>query len=251
MTTRDFKTLRQILEYNDKVVEIQASSIGSEEAFNSNSPKKFTLQRTSVMSVLNWNVIFSNKKLFTCILFLIVTMLSQLVFSYIAFALVDIQENISIFYFSQALNLVLSYIMPMTLIQDLDEVLENPFAELSKEIDFYRQLRNCVIAQCLCCLVSLIALVKVFTKGPFIEMRYNMEQGIDLPLDMTQFVRILQLISFQLTFINLILATTSFFLTIRKIRYCFNRVEKMQNPADLHVMLNTELNRNRYIENFF
>ncbi|TID14917.1 hypothetical protein CANINC_004588 [Pichia inconspicua] len=251
MTTREFKTLRQILEYNDRVIQSQLLDDGFEEVANSTSAKKFTLQRTNLLSVLNWNVIFSNNKLFTCMMFMIVTILSQLVFSYVAFALVDVQESISMFYFSQALNLVLSYIMPMALIKDLDDVLENPFAELSKEIELFRQLRNCLIAQSVCCLVSLIALVKVFTSGPFIEMRYNIEQRVDIPLDMTHFVRLLQMISFQLTVINLILAATSFFLTMRKIRYCFNRVERMQSPSDLHAMLNTELNENRYVNNYF
>lgn len=249
----NYRTLKNILEYNDvKLKEQEArESNSSSPAETSPTPKRYTFKVTTLLSVLDWNAIYSNDKLFTSILFMIILILSQLVFSYIAFALVSVEQNISMFYISQALNLICSYIMPMALIRDLDDVFENPFAELSKEVEVFRQLRNCVVAQSVCTIISIIAVVKVFTTESIIEQRFNIALGRDAPVDMTFFVRTLQLISFQLTLINLILASVNLFMTSRKIRHCFNRVERYQHAGDRDLIYNAELMEQRFVHDFF
>jgi hypothetical protein len=84
-------------------------------------------------------------------------------------------------------------------------------------------------------------LVKLFTGGPFIELRINYNDMSEVSKDMTTFIRILQIISFQLTLINLALASINLFMTDRKIRRCFNRIEKMQQPEDMQAMFNSDL----------
>lgn len=257
MTTRtvnNFKTLRQILEYNDR--QIQLKHIANSD--NQNAPiesspdvtgannlptykRNYSVKKTTLLQVLDWNAVVSNDKLFSCMMLLLVSIVAQLIFSYISFALVNVQQSIPVFYISQGLNLVFSYAIPLSLLQDLDEVFENPFSELSKEVNLYRQLRICVLIQSVCIIVSILALVKLFTGGPFIELRINYRDMTEVSKDMTTFIRILQIISFQLTLINLALASINLFMTDRKIRRCFNRIEKMQQPEDMQAMFNSDL----------
>lgn len=250
MTTRtvnNFKTLRELLDFNDVIA--QSRNIMPQNV--SPTSKHYTINKTSLLSVTNWNAIYSNAKLFNCMMLMLLTILSQLVFSYIVFALVNVKESVTVFYLSQALNLILSYILPLALISELEDILENPFSQLAKELQVYKQLRLCVIAQSICVIVSITALVKVFRGGPYVELRYSFQEMKELPVDMTVFIRVLQIISFQLTLINLILAVTNFIMTNRKIRSCINRIERLQNPEDLEVMFNHEDLENKFEHNIF
>lgn len=255
MTTRtanNFKTLREILDYNDRLVqERNLQEHHGESTQAAANTKSYTLKKTTALSVLNWDAVFSNQKVFACMLLLLITVLSQLVFSYVTFALVNVQQSLGIFYLSQVINLFFSYVMPLSLIKELDEVFENPVAQLSSEIEIYRQLKLSVLIYCFCAIISLAALVNVFSGGPYIELRYNFQELQDIPVDMTTFVRILQIISFQLTLINLILCSINLYITDRKIRHCFNRIERLQDRADLEIMFNEDLIEQRFDNNFF
>ncbi|GAV28903.1 hypothetical protein PMKS-002381 [Pichia membranifaciens] len=256
MTTRtvnNFKTLREILDYNDILVQERNNLQENHEepTTGTNAGKTYTLKKTTALSVLNWDAVFSNQKVFACMMLMLITVLSQLVFSYVTFALVNVQQSLGLFYLSQALNLFFSYVMPLSLIKELDEVFESPVAQLSSEIEIYRQLKISVMIYCVCAIVSTAALASVFSSGPFIELRYNLQELRDVPVDLTSFVRVLQIISFQLTLINLMLCSINLYITDRKIRRCFNRIERLQDRADLEIMFNENLIEQRFDNNFF
>jgi hypothetical protein len=251
MTTRtlnNFKTLRELLDYND-VMERSEQIISTNEI--STNRKEYTIKKSSLLAVSDWNAIYSNNKLFSCMLLMLVTILSQLVFSYIAFGLVSVKENVDMFYISQAINLIFSYLLPLSIIQGINDVLENPFSELSNEISVYKQLRNCVIAQLFCTIISMIALIKIFNGGSFTEIRFNYQEKKELSIDMTSFIKILQVISFQLTLINLILVFANYCLMNRKIRHCINRIEHLQNASDMEAMFNHEIVDERFLHDLF
>lgn len=261
MTTRtlgNFKTLREILDFNDRLnqneIETQINELNERvDVMNPNNHflRGYSIKKTSITSVLDWNAVYSNDKLFSCIMVLLITVVSQLVFSYISFALVNVQQNMVLFYCCQGLNLIFSYLIPLTLIQDIEEVFENPTVQLASEIHIYKQLRFCSYVHFLCFVVSLCTLVYLFRNGPFIEMRVNIRDMVETPIDMTTFIRILQLISFQLTSINLILSLLNLFLTSRKIRHCYNKIERLQNPQDMDLMFNASLVENRFSNDLF
>lgn len=261
MTTRtmgNFKTLREILDIHDRMNHHEmATQIDqlNEQADpsdpNNHYLRGYSIKRTSIISVLDWNAVYSNNKLSSCIMVLLITVVSQLVFSYISFALVNVQQNMTLFYICQGLNLIFSYLIPLTLIQDIEEVFENPAVQLSSEIHIYKQLRFCAYVHTICFIVSLSTVIYLFQNGPFIELRLNFRDMVETPVDLTSFIRILQLISFQLTSINLILSLLNLYLTSRKIRHCYNRMEKLQNPEDMDTMFNSSLMDHRFSSNMF
>lgn len=260
MTSRTFnnyKTLREILDYNDDVIRRNEININVNHNQyntgndNNDNRKLYSLKTTSALSILNWNLVFSNKKMMNCMILMIITVLSQLVFSYIMFFLVSVEGGLVWFYISHIINLVFAYLLPLSILRDLDDVSDTPLVHLSSEIDIYKQLKWNTIIYFICLTISAMALYEVFTSGPFISETIDFQTGTEIKLDMTSFVKILQIISFQLTFFNFGLTTTNLFLTTRKIRFCFNRIEKMQNREDLEVMFNENIINTKLKNNFF
>lgn len=182
---------------------------------------------------------------------MLISILSQLVFSYLAFAMVNVEQSLTIFYLSQLINLITSYLLPLSLLKDLDEVLENPFQQLHSEVAVFKQLKFCVIIQACCTLISVIALLTVLNGGTYLESRYDYITQTEKKVDLTTFVRILQIISFQLTLINFILASINLYLAARKIRLCFNRIDKMQDQADLEVLFNSSVINKKFNQSYF
>lgn len=262
MTSRTFnnyKTLRDILDYNDKLIRQNETSVqinGDQHDISTNNgtngnKRLYSLKTTSALSVLNWDMVFSNKKMMNCMILMIITVLSQLVFSYIMFFLVSVEGGLVWFYISHIINLIFAYLLPLSIMRNLDDVSETPLVHLSSEIDIYRQLKWNMIIYFICLTISTMALYEVFTSGPFISETVDFQTGRELKLDMTSFVKILQIISFQLTLFNFVLTLINLFLTTRKIRFCFNRIEKLQNREDLEAMFNENIINKKIKNNFF
>ncbi|CAI8498212.1 unnamed protein product [Pichia kudriavzevii] len=182
---------------------------------------------------------------------MILATLGQLAFSYVAIGLVNVQQDISLFYVSQGLNLLFSYVLPMTMLTEIDVVRENPLEKLSTEIQIYRRLRVTAVIQFLCTVISGITLNVMITGGPYTRERFGIGDGPTVTEDVTGFVRLIQFISFQISLVVLILTFVNLYMTDRKIRCCFNRVERMQNTSDMEVMFNDTILQRRYNPEYF
>lgn len=259
MTTRtisQFKTLREILDYNDRMLKEASSQENPTPTVNSDqnalqNRRNYTLKKTSLLSVLNWDAVFSNRKAQSLLTMLVITILSQCVFSYITFTLITLPENLSLFFLSQLINLFTSYIIPLALLSDIENVFESPLEQLSNEVDIYRHLRNSMLVYLFTLTLSGSALLQVLRGGPYIETTYDYRLNRNIEVDLTLFVKILQIISFQLTLINTILCAVNLFIISRKIKYCFNRIERLQNRSDLEMMLNGNVLERQFNNLFF
>lgn len=228
----DSPTLKEILDFNDQVSNNKTPGLSSDAT-------RYTLSTTPLLSVTNWSAIYSKQKLVSCIAITIITILSQLVLTYITLTSVNIRKDLSLVYASQIINLLCSYLLPISLLADFKGVFDDPLFELSGEVEIYRMLRLCVAAESICAIVSVIALYVVCHGSPFIELRHSFQEAKEIAVDMTTFIRVLQLISLQLTLINLALATVSLYLSNIKIRRCFSEVEYTQHVSDYELLLNS------------
>ncbi|KGK39377.1 hypothetical protein JL09_g1420 [Pichia kudriavzevii] len=250
MTTRTvnhFKTLREILDYNDRLTH---NLYTDEETLATHAPH-YRIKEATLFSVINWNEIMTNRKLIVILITMILATLGQLAFSYVAIGLVNVQQDISLFYVSQGLNLLFSYVLPMTMLTEIDVVRENPLEKLSTEIQIYRRLRVTAVIQFLCTVISGITLNVMITGGPYTREQFGIGDGPTVTEDVTGFVRLIQFISFQISLVVLILTFVNLYMTDRKIRCCFNRVERMQNTSDMEVMFNDTILQRRYNPEYF
>ncbi|KAG0669717.1 hypothetical protein C6P42_004279 [Pichia californica] len=141
--------------------------------------------------------------------------------------------------------------MPFSLIRDFDEIADAPLNRLAAEVSIYKQLKFNSYFFFICTTVSAIGLYQIFTGGPFTETDIDLQTNEEITSDLTSVVRALQTISFQLTLINFLLCVINLFMADRKIRVCFNRVERMQDREDMEVMFNNNLLDNKFKSDFF
>lgn len=183
--------------------------------------------------------VLNNKRSLHSLIIYIVFMVSQLIINYIGIIILDIENRPAILTVSQIYNIFGSYFFPLVMAAQVDENLTNPFQDLNREADVYKNFRLSAIIQGVGLILSIGATVEVFTGGPYNMQKSAFPQPGTTNIDITVFVRVYQLTTMQIVICTLILSLVNLYITDRRLINYFNRIETTQAKTDLEGMFHS------------